>query len=251
MSDDTITDRRWRRRIAALAVIALAVTGAACANPTPTASSLSSSRVVARDLEGKRYCEVLLVHAAPAGLTADVYNTYPLNTCPQNQWAAMDGKAIATENQVPFALLNGPRFWLMNSIAKVRAGGQVVTTFGGMAMIKEATVGLGTSVAAAMVPFTPHTVNRQASFTFDAGRQVYELVDPGGAAWVMQTFSQGRDPSLTRADLPGLAPRLTLPAGWTYRARTVTAPLVVATTRTSAHVLQDNFQNSYSEETGG
>ncbi len=200
---------------------------------------------------GKRYCEVLLVRLTAAGLVATVWNTYPLNDCPPDQWAAMDAKAIASANGVPDAVLNGPRYWLMDSIAKERIGAQVVKTFGGMAMIEEATVSIGTSVAAARVPFTPHSVSRQASFTFDAGRQVYELVDPGGAIWVMQTYCQITDPMLARADLPGLASKLTLPPGWTYRVRTLTAPLVVATAAHAAQVLQDNLENSYSEETSG
>jgi uncharacterized lipoprotein NlpE involved in copper resistance len=67
----------------------------------------------------------------------------------------------------------------------------------------------------------------------------------------MQTYSQIKDPTLSMADLPGLASRLTLPAGWTYRARTLTRPLVVATATRAAHVLQDNLENSYSQETSG
>ena len=94
-------------------------------------------------------------------------------------------------------------------------------------------------------------MSRQASFTFDAGRQVYELVAPDGTVWVMQTYSQIKDPTLSRADLPVLASRLTLPAGWTYRVRTLNSPLVVATAATAAHVLQDNLENSYSEESPG
>ncbi len=204
---------------------------------------------MATGLVGKRYCEVLLVHLTGSGLAATVYNTYPLNSCPEDKWAALDPTTIAAANGVPYAELNGPRFWLMNSIAKVRTGGQVVKTFGGIAMIEEATVVLGGSVAAAKVPFTPHTVSRQASFTFAAGRQVYELVDPAGT--VMQTYSQIKDPTLSMADLPGLASLLTLPAGWIYRTRTLTRPLVVATATRAAQVLQDNLENSYSQETSG
>ncbi len=82
----------------------------------------------------------------------------------------MDAREIAVANDVPFALLNGPRYWLMNSIDKRRSGPEVVRAFGGIAMIKEATVVLGTSVAAAQLPYAPHTVSRQASFTFATGR---------------------------------------------------------------------------------
>jgi hypothetical protein len=232
-------------------IVLLALAGAACGSSSASSTSTSTATLVAAGLVGKRYCEVLLVRVAPAGLTATVYNTYPLNDCPAGQWASMDAKAIATANGVPYAVLNGPRYWLMDSIAKQRTGAEVVTSFGGMAMIEEATVALGTSVAAAQVPFDPHTVSRQAAFTFHAGRQVYELVDPSGSVWVMQTYSQIKDPTLSQADLPGLASQLTLPAGWTYRVRTLTAPLVVATAAHAAQVLQDNLENSYSKETSG
>ncbi len=233
----------------------VALTAAACGSSSATSTSTSSTtssgtaHLVAGGVVGKRYCEVLLVHLGTGGLVADVYNTYPLNACPEAQWAAEDATAIAKENGVLGAQLNGPRFWLMNSIAHTRTGSQVVKSFGGMAMNMYATVVIGTSIAAAKAPYTTHTVSRQASFTFNAGRQVYELTDPTGAVWVMQTYSQITDPTLTQADLPGLGSRLTLPAGWTYRARTLTKPLVVATTANAAHVLQDNFENSYSMET--
>ena len=231
-------------------VLVSAACGTTSATPTSTSgASVTPHRLVATGLVGKRYCEVLLVRPTATGLVATVYNTYPLNDCPAAQWQAMDPTAIASANGVPYAELNGPRYWLMNSIAKVRSGAEVVRSFGGMAMIEEATVVLGSSVAAASVPFTAHTVSRQAAFTFAAGRQVYELVDPSGTAWVMQTYSQIKDPTLSMADLPGLASRLTLPAGWTYRVRTLARPLVVATADQPAQVLQDNLENSYSKET--
>ncbi len=253
MTHDTLTDRRWVRRTAGAALAGLALAGAACGSSSSSTSTTSTPKnaVVATGLLGKRYCEVLLVRPTAAGLVATVYNTYPLNACPADQWAAMDATAIASANGVPYAVLNGPRYWLMNSIAKVRTGAEIVKSFGGMAMIEEATVVLGTSVAAASVPFTPHTVSRQAAFTFAAGRQVCELVDPTGTTWVMQTYSQIKDPTLTQADLPGLASQLTLPTGWTYRVRTLRSPLVVATANQPAQVLQDNLENSYSKETSG
>lgn len=251
MSIDTRTDRSWGQRLAVLAVGALALLGAACGGSSAASGSTTSTNVAARDLVGKRYCEVLLVHLTSSGLVATVYNTFPLNDCPEVQWAALDAKAIAAANGVPFAELNGPRYWLMNSISKERSGAEVIKTFGGIAMIEEATVVLGTSVAAAQVPYTPHAVSRQASFTFAAGREVYELVAPSGTVYVMQTYSQIKDPTLSMADLPGLASRLTLPVGWTYRVRTLTKPLVVATEHHPAQVLQDNLEDSYSEETGG
>jgi hypothetical protein len=51
---------------------------------------------------------------------------------------------------------------------------------------------------------------------------------------------------LSLADLPGLAHRLSLPAGWRYEARTPTSTLRVDTTNEDATVTQDDLANSYS-----
>ncbi len=59
-------------------------------------------------------------------------------------------------------------------------------------------------------------------FVFNAGEEVYELQDPHGHRWVMQTWSQVVDPDLSRADLPKLADRLKLPDGWSYRPHVLT-----------------------------
>jgi len=88
-------------------------------------------------------------------------------------------------------------------------------------------------------------------FTFDAGREIYELVDPDGRRWVMQTWSQTVDPALSLSDLPGLASRLSLPDDWTYRPRTPTSSLRVDTTSQDACVRQDDLANSYSLQTSG
>jgi hypothetical protein len=95
-------------------------------------------------------------------------------------------------------------------------------------------------------PYKPNRVNRKALFTFDAGREIYELIDPDGMRWVMQTFSQTVDPNLALADLPHLAGRLSLPEGWRYEARTPESTLRVDTTNTDASVTQDDLANSYS-----
>ena len=250
MTDGMTTDRRFRRSVAVALALLVAVTTGACGGSAGSKDPGTTSQV-ATGLVGKRYCEVLLVRHDTGGFSADVYNSYPLNACPEARWNRLDATAIASRNGALFAELNGPRYWLMNSIHKIRTGGEVIKTFGGIAMIMEATVVIGPSIVAAQVPYTPHTVNRQAAFTFAGGRQVYELVDPSGTAWVMQTWSQAKDTTLAEGDLAGLAPRLTLPPGWTFRVRTLGAPLVIATASQAAQVLQDNFQNSYSRETAG
>ncbi len=155
----------------------------------------------------------------------------------------MDAKAIAEENDAVAALLNGPRYWLMSSIGKVGRESLERKTFGGLEMIRQATVRLASMNPS---PYNVNRVDRKAVFTFDAGREIYELVDPDGGRWVMQTYSQTVDKALTVADLPGLAERLSLPAGWTYEPHKPTSPLRVDTTGRDACVTQDDLANSYS-----
>ena len=198
------------------------------------------------NLAGKRYGEVLLVTPGEAGPQATVYNSFPLNDCPAELWSELDPHALATENGAAAALLNGPRYWLMNAIEKEQQGPQVTKTFGGIEMIQQATVLLSSMNPA---PFTVNKVSRHTVFVFNAGEEVYELIDPRGRRWVMQTWSQVTDPDLTREDLPGLASRLELPNGWSYQPRVLTSELRVDTRTQAAEVLQDNLTNSYALET--
>lgn len=214
---------------------------------TFTGMSTEQARQQTTDVSGKRYGEVLLVEIGPSGPQATVYNTFPLNDCPAQLWSALDAQAIAAENGAAAALLNGPRYWLMNTIEKAPQGPRETKTFGGIEMIKQAQVALSSMNPG---PYTVNEVTRHAVFIFDAGEQIYELIDPDGRRWVMQTWSQVVDPGLSRADLAGLADRLTLPAGWSYQARVLTSPLRVDTTTEVARVLQDDLTNSYSLQTG-
>jgi hypothetical protein len=198
---------------------------------------------VIADVFGKRYGEVLLVTSTQSGPEATVYNTFPLNDCPDELWEKLDPQAMAAENGAIAALLNGPRYWLMGSIGKRGRDNLERKSFGGIEMLRQATVKLATMNPS---PYSLNRVDRKAVFTFDAGREIYELIDSDGRHWVMQTWSQTVDPALSLSDLPGLASRLSLPAGWTYQPRTPTFPLRVDTTNRDACVTQDDLANSYS-----
>lgn len=217
---------------------------------TPDTTAAPTSTVDPRtvDMRGLRYCEVLLVGIVDGAAVADVYNSYPMNDCPAEQWKALDAATIASDESAVLAVLNGPRYWLMNRIEKAPSPDQISKTFGGIEMVRRATVEVG-DLKEAAVPYTPHAVNRATVFVFDPGMKVYELTDPDGVTYVMQTYSQQIDPQLVEADLADLAARLKLPDGWTYSSRVLAAPLRVVTTDGPAFVLQDDLGNSYSRET--
>lgn len=195
------------------------------------------------DTFGKRYGEVLLVSQTPTGPQVAVFNTYPLNDCPQDAWSALNPQGLASENGVAAALLNGPRYWLMSEIVKTREDVGEKKTFGGIEMLQQATVQLSSMNPA---PYSLNKVSRRTVFVFGAGRPVFELLDPQGQRWVMQSWSQTVDPTLSLSDLPELGARLQLPDGWNYRTSSLTSPLSIDTTIDDAHVTQDNLGNTYS-----
>ena len=237
------------QRLGRSAVIALAVIGLATANSCSSNSSSqtpsTSSTVATADMRDLRYCEVLLVSLSGTEPTASVYNTYPLNDCPEDTWAALDPKALATQFGANVAMLNGPRHWMINRVEKVGGSTNEKADFGGIEMYKQATVPIGSLTEQAR-PYSPYSVSRSVIFTYNAGTEIFELSSPDGSVFVMQSFSQQKDPSLTLASLPSLADKLELPAGWKFGSRMLTEDLNIVTVKNPAQVLQDNLGNSYS-----
>jgi hypothetical protein len=196
------------------------------------------------DVRGVRYGEVVAVFARDGRFEAEVFGTQFLNECPQDLWDGLDTTAIASEMGAVAVKLNGPRYWVLDGMGvKVNAMEPVLREFNGLLMRRLATIDLGDTPGSA--PYTDNHVNRGAVFFFDAGKPVYELVDPDGLAYVMQAYCVGVVPATDEASLRTLGDRLSMPDGWTYRVRTLDEELVVDTTATVATVLQDEFEHSY------
>ena len=167
-----------------------------------------------------------------------------LNDCPQELWETLDADAIAKDMGAVFAKLNGPRYWLLDGLgSKVAVVDPVFKDFNGIQMRRIATIPLGADFAAGA--YVVRNVNRGAVFFWDAGKLVYELVDPDGRPFVMQARCVGVDFGMTEESLATLGERLALPEGWSYRTRVLDAELVVDTTATLATVVQDEFENTY------
>jgi hypothetical protein len=196
------------------------------------------------ELRGVRYCEVLLLSEGDDGFGAEVWNTMGMSECPQDQWEALDAQEIAQERGALIALLNGPRYWTLDSITTELREGAEETTFGEVAMFQAAVVELGDELPD-QTPYTERGVVRETVFGFDAGSEVYELENPQGVRYVMQSWSQVVDPDLAEADLPGLGDRLELPDGWSFEVRTLEDDLDVLSTDGVATVVQDELQNTY------
>ena len=200
----------------------------------------------ARNLHGARYGEVLLVAGRLTHLEASVYNTLGLNDCPDDLWRQLNADSIKAEHEARAAVLNGPRYFLMDHISGATVAHEVVS-FGPLQMRRMATITLRPRQMLGGVrrkPYTETSVNRSTTYAYHTGREVYELVAPDGVTYIMQSYSLQVDPSLTEDALATLGARLSLPAGWSYRTRWLDREETYSVTG-QARVLQDDLQNSY------
>ncbi len=211
---------------------------------TTTTPTSNITEAPAESMRGKRYCEVLLLGPTPSGIEATVFNSFPMGDCPDDQWRELDGDAIAVEQGAALALLNGPRFWLMDNVE--RGSSDVISVmFGRIEMNRYATVSI-TDPTTIGRSYSPQTVDRKSTFVFRSGQTIFRLTADDGRQFAMQSWSQQVDATLSEADLADLGRRLQLPAGWTYEAVPLTTDLVIGASAEPARVLQDEFLNSYS-----
>lgn len=196
---------------------------------------------------GSRYCELLFVHTEGGELQAKVWGTQGLNDCPAELWEALDTDALQAEEGALAVVANGPRYWLPDTTLGALPGGLETKAFGGLEMRFLATVQVAPGQTEA-TPYAETTVLRNTTFIFDAGSEIYELTSPDGGVYVMQSMSRIVDPEQSLDDLAALADRLSLPAGWTYAARTLQEDLTLVA-QGEATVTTDDLTNTYQRVT--
>jgi hypothetical protein len=200
-------------------------------------------------LEKARYfgqCEIFLLKGKPGNFEAQVYNTTPLNDCPPAKFDPIDPKLLAQKTGSDLAWKNPRRFWTMDRLTIALVGeprefdGLMFNFVASMRMPPKFTPGEGQAGFA----FQPTQIRRHSTYEYLKGKQVFLLQAPDGKTWVMQTYTTHTDHSLTVADLPNLAKRLKLPAGWQFKAKTLDRDLTI-TTKGLANIVPDNLENMY------
>lgn len=195
-------------------------------------------------LRDARYCEILPVSLTFSGLKAEVFNTIGYDDCPQEAWSRLSEKALRKQFGAVTVILNGPRHFIMDKIIPkgATAAGQVITLDG---ITLESRAELSLSLFELMEkPYGEHVVDRETVYRFDAGKPTFQLTSPEGFTYVMQSYAQIVDPTLTYAALPGLGAKLKLPTGWSYRMVTPETDLLLAA-EGKAVVIQDDLKNTY------
>ncbi|MBY0549297.1 MAG: hypothetical protein K2W95_18625 [Candidatus Obscuribacterales bacterium] len=199
------------------------------------------------NLRGERYGEVLL---GKGGLITpkefDVYNTIGLNDCPEELWSKLDADKIKTDTGSKIVKLNGPRYWTIDGITGSSLVNPEPRDFGGIAMRLAGVLELSlTDKLNAGVPYAVHKVARTTTWVFDAGKPVYQLIDPSGNVYFMQSYSVQKKKDQTVDSLAKLGANLKLPQGWKFRTVTLRKPYDLKALDGMAYVIQDDFENTY------
>ena len=195
------------------------------------------------------YCEVIPGVVDGSTTTQTVFNSLGFNTCPESTWVTITkGDVISAYNtqynaNATQATLNGRRHWTMDQISSQASGSVNSNTLvvNGLEFGQQGV--LMSSGTVGGDPFTPAQVNRSTTYVYKAGRRVFELKDPCGTVYTMQSYSE-QYYKLRYSDLKNLGKRLPLPQGWTYRARRLSSQLQLIASG-STTVVQDTLANSY------
>lgn len=194
-----------------------------------------------------RYGEIFMVTGGPLHFKGAIYNTIGLNQCPEDLWERLNPEQLKKDFHVEKVLLNGPRYFLMDQTSLLYSG--KINSFQGLQARLLATIDipLKNLLRGGSRPYIENSVARTTRYLFKKGRTIYELTSPSGKKYVMQSYSQIIDPNLKVSDLKNLRSRLHLPLGWSYESRKLTHDYLVCSFGV-AHVIQDDFKNSYQRE---
>ena len=207
------------------------------------------------NMRGYRFAEVALFSGtSKENAIADFYNSTGVDDPAPARFAALDKDKIAQEHQALGVFLNPPRYWMFDEFRVFEAGDD--QEFGGIKMTWMGVVDVATLQKAILGGnYFAGYIRRDNSYTFNQGSEVYLLDAPGGEVFIMQSYNAHTDQGLAAEEhSPAtLGSRLTLPAGWKFRVKTLDRDLVVSQDKTGklAHVMQDDLLNRYQGSDGG
>jgi hypothetical protein len=140
-------------------------------------------------------------------------------------------------------IVNGPRFGLPDQGSFDAIPDTGIRVFGELEMQHIATLLLNLA-SVFRGPYSELSVERDSTFVFWAGSEIYQLISPKGEVYTMISYAQLVDATLTEADLAKLGERLDLPEGWTYASRVLDADLELRAAGLTT-VVSDELRNTY------
>ena len=194
----------------------------------------------------QRYCEVLLAKIDPGtDISMEAYNTVGCNTCPEEEWSALNTDSIQEQYSSPYARLNGPRYWVLDSISSPTITASCDVLFGEIEMSLVASIPITLDVLSDEIAYTVNTVERNTAWYYYKGQRVYILENPSGKCFIMQSYSQKIDNNLQLEDLETLGNRLNLPSGWSYKIVILEDDFILESQNGEAELVSDDLENAY------
>lgn len=194
------------------------------------------------DLRGKIYFEIFTAFRRFRRIRAGVYNTIRRIPFTLDAWDDLDTDKIKQELGAAAVIKNGPRLWALDAIRGYYRGGSY--DFNGYILDLVAVIESEASQLSDRKNYTEHTIIRYTDFIFLKGKKIYELITDKEVIYTLQSVSHEINKDITVEDFDIVSDKLKLPAGWKFRTR-VTDSDTVYKIRGEAHIIQDEFRNTY------
>jgi len=215
-----------------------------------------------RNWRGNAFYEILFMNRdakGPGGI-GNYYNSIGNSFDVSNEvldarFRALDPAKLKQEYGSDGVRFNGPRRFVANGFSGLAYDGCKTREIGGIPFSLYgtfATPGFEVFMTGKEASYHVLISKRTNTFYFNAGERVHELITPQGEVYTMFSLSLRLDPNNTIENLPTLAKRLTLPAGWTYRMRTLDQDLALSSTYDANppnSIVLDQFENNYQHNT--
>ncbi len=197
------------------------------------------------DMRNMPFCEIEVATGTPPDIRVQFNNTTGASDCPPDKFDAIDAKKLADELRADRVLLNPRRHWMdqawLYNIGKTYDFQGVEATWMGSTSLE----GIKKAFEGAYNPFT---TNRPSKYLYEKGKPVFLLIPPGGkGVYVMQSWTDHVDKTLTYRRLPQLGSILKLPVGWSFRTKVLDRDLTIAPPPPgyTAHSVVDNLSDVY------
>jgi hypothetical protein len=245
-----MTKRKRAEPKAILACTALALLCAAGFAAPAQAETLAPTKAIpgkdlhVKDTRNMPFCEIEVVAGFPPLVNFE--NTTGASDCPPDKFDAIDTKALTKAIGADWIILNPRRHWTMDEVWLFQIGdtydfaGVKATWMGSTAPLE--------FLKAAGGEYQPFETNRASRYLYQKGKPVYLLTPPDKqGVFVMQSWTDHVDRTLTEDKVPDLDKVLTLPKGWTFSVKTLDQDLTIAPQPPdyTAHSLVDNLKNVY------
>ena len=210
------------------------------------------------NMHGKHHAEVLIMNrdADGPGGAGNYFNSLGVvDDVPDEEFdarfRALDPDELKKKYGGDAIRFNGPRRFLADRFTAQAFDGGERSMLGPLPMYVYGVFvvpDFDAFISGKQTPYRETVSRRTTTWFFDAGTEVYELVSPEGAVFVMQSASLGVDPHNTVDTLPTLGDRLSMPEGWQFRVRTLEEELVMAVTFDDDPpntIVLDELENNY------